>query len=288
MVILSENELRGETMNKIACLNLADRMNGIYEKDATFSRMLNDAKKKSGYDRFERVYVGSSFCAQYFLRASKEMMTALKLFCEKERTKITLVLPMFSQKYITAGKQKIEQLLACGSDSIDEITVNDFGMMEYVKKQYEIAMNLGRLLSKDYREKRYEEYFNTTLEPKLFNNVFLDYIKAYPIQGMELDATHHTIDLRSVPEQYIIGIHYPYCYQTVGNICETASSYKELSHKFRPNAPCDMECESMTFQYMDEENNEYLKRGRSVFFTNEDCNIIGRDEIRLIYSEAIL
>ena len=287
MVILSENELRGETMKKIACLNLADRMNGIYVRDATFGNALAHAKTKSGYDRFERVYVGSSFCAQYFLNSSKEMITALGLFCEKEQMKMTLVLPMFAQRHLVAGKNKITELLATGNSYIDEITVNDLGMLEYIKNHFDISINLGRLFSKDYREKRYEEYFSTCLEPKLFNPTFMNIIKDYPIQGMELDATHKAIDLSCVPLKYTIGIHFPYCYQTVGNICEIASMNKEIQEKFRPNAPCGSECDTAIICYEDDEYGTYIKRGRCVFFENRDCNVTGKEEIRLIYSEVL-
>lgn len=263
-------------------------MNGIYHRDATFGNVLNEVKKKSGYDRFERVYVGSSFCAQYFLGTSKDLLRALCLFCEKEQMKMTLVLPMFAQKYVQAGKEKTVELLSVAGDYIDEITVNDYGMMQYFTNCYHYPLFLGRLLAKDYREIRYESYFQTACEPKIFNQTMTEFLKNYPIKGVELDPTHAVIQLSEAPNNYVIGVHYPYCYQTVGNICEAASVHKELTQKFRPNHPCHMECETLLQHFCDDEQNEYIKHGRSVYFLNDKVKIEGKDHIRLIYSEAML
>lgn len=271
-------------MKKISCLNLAEWMNGIYQTDGTYQVFLDRMKEQMCEHRFERVYFGSSFCSVYFLHSTAEMIKSLCLCCEKEQMKLTLVIPVFSQSRLKEGKKKIDELLEAGGSYIDEVTVNDLGMMVYMNEKYKKRITIGRLLMKDYRDRRYEEYFRQTLIPKLFNSEFLSIADSYHVQGVEMDLTHERIDLAGIPNKYTIGIHYPYCYQTVGKICEAASSMKEVSQKFRANADCGMECEHQLGKFLVMMSGEYYKRGRTAYFDNRKCEILNRQEVRMIYS----
>ncbi len=275
-------------MQKILCLNLAEMMNGIYEKDGTFMVSVSKMLAESGYSRFTRMYIGSSFCAIYFLHASTDMIKALNLICEKERCKMTLVLPTFTERYLEKAKEKMEELLTAAGVYVDEITVNDFGMLEYIHNKFDKKINLGRLFMKDYRDKRYGEYFHSCVKPKIFNQVMLDLMKDYKIHGVELDLTHEKIDLCEAPINLSVGFHYPYCYQTVGHICEIGSTSQQMDIKFRANQNCNFECENQIVHYSSEEGGHYLKHGRAVYFENPECNIINGKEIRLIYTSKCL
>lgn len=271
-------------MQKEICLNLAEVVNGIYEREGTLVSCLKSNLDISGYTRFNRIYIGSSFCATYFLKMTDDMMKSLCLLCEKEKVKFTLVLPMFSERYLTQAKERIQQLIHIGGVYLDEITVNDWGMMEYLSKHSKKKLNMGRLFMKDYRDKRYREYFALTLRPKIFNSRIRALIQQYPIYGMEFDLTHEKIDMSGAWDGITVGFHYPYCYQTVGNICEIASSGQTLSYKFRPNSPCHMECEQQQLTYESQEGHKYIKRGRAVYFRHPECIIENIKQIRLIYT----
>ncbi len=272
------------TMHKVPCLNLAEVMNGIYEKDGTLLIAFKDILKESGYTRFSRIYIGSSFCTPYFLHLNEALIKALCLLCEKERIKYTLVVPMFTQRYLEQGKQLIQKIVELSNGYLDEITVNDYGMMEYIHSNYKQRINLGRLFAKDYREKRYGIYFSMTIKPKIFNSIMKEFVRRYQIYGLELDLTSQKIDLEEAFENLVVGFHYPYCYQTVGNICEIGSTNLPLEQKFRANHKCEMECEHQIIHYEAAEGGHYIKHGRAVFFENKDCEIIHGNEIRLIYA----
>ncbi|MDD5934127.1 MAG: hypothetical protein PUC65_00960 [Clostridiales bacterium] len=275
-------------MQKILCLNLAEMMNGIYEKDGTFMISVSNMLAESGYSRFTRVYIGSSFCAIYFLHASTDMIKSVNLVCEKEQCKMTLVLPIFTEKYLDKAKEQIKKLVDAAGVYLDEITVNDFGMLEYIHNNYKQKINLGRLFMKDYRDKRYSEYFHSCVKPKIFNITMLELMKQYNIHGVELDLTHEKIDLSEAPSNLTIGFHYPYCYQTVGHICEIGSTNQSIDKKYRANYNCSFECESQIVHYTSEEGGHYLKHGRAVYFENPDCNIMNAKQIRLIYTSKQL
>lgn len=275
-------------MRKVPCLNLAEIMNGIYEKDGTFMIAFNDILEESRYTRFDRIYIGSSFCAPYFLNLNVNLIKSLCLVCEKEHIRFTLVVPIFTQRNLEEAKKRIQTVIESSSCYLDEITVNDFGMMEYIHNNYKMKLNLGRLLMKDYREKRYKEYFALTIKPKIFNPVMKEIMKQYHIYGVELDHTSQKIDLEEAFDGIEIGFHYPYCYQTMGNICEIGSTKLTLDQKFRANHPCNMECEHQVIHYESEEGGHYMKHGRAVFFENKDCEIFHRKEIRIIYTPKCL
>lgn len=270
-------------MRKIPCLNLSERMNTLnYQED--IHSTVHDFVKESGYTAFHRVYVGSSFCIQYFLSTTKECIRKIRSLCEQEQRKITLVIPLVTQKNLLNAKEKIQDIVLEAGEYLDEITVNDFGMLSYVSNNFDRKINLGRLFMKDYRDKRFEEYFKMPLKPKIINQIMMEFIRDYKVSGLEFDLTHREIDLIDVPSYLMVGFHYPYCYQTVGHICEAASTQVSIDQKFRPSHVCHLECEEQLLTYHTEEAIQYFKRGRAVFFENTDCEIKNREEIRLIYT----
>jgi hypothetical protein len=115
----------------------------------------------------------------------------------------------------------------------------------------------------------------------------MEFIQGFRVTGLEFDLTHKEIDLIDVPKEFVVGIHYPYCYQTVGHICEAGSIHAPIEQKFRPSYPCFTECESVTLTYQSVEGVHYYKQGRAVFFENSECNIMNREEIRLIYTPKV-
>ncbi len=270
-------------MSQLNCLNLCDIMHHLYECTPDLGKMIDKATQVAGFEKCERIYIGSYFCSQYFLHQSKEMLEELKLLCKQEKVSISLVIPTFSQKDLERGKQKIEQIKGWIEPLIDEIVVNDYGMLVYMKDTYEAPIYLGRLFAKDYRDPRYEGYFNEVLNPKIFNHYMLELIKYFEVKGIEFDPTHTGINLSESPKWLTVGIHSPYCYMTTGHICEYASLDKEIAKKFRPNTPCTHECSSHVIRYNLEDNREWLRLGKTIYFENRECTTYEIDHIRNIY-----
>ena len=154
-----------------------------------------------------------------------------------------------------------------------------------------IKINMGRLFFKDYREPRYEEYFQTEWRPKFFTNSLKELIREQNIHEIEIDVTHKSINLSEHPD-CTLGIHTPYTYMTTGKICEYASEFQKVQKKFRPNIDCGRECLRAVIEYGMEDNRKWYRLGRTVYFENncirlshshENHETDEKTKIRMIY-----
>ncbi len=275
---------RKETyMEQIACLNFCDIMNYLDQEEETMEDTIKKTAYKAGFEHVERIYIGSYFCAQYFLHMDDRLIDDIVTLAKNKGIYLTLVIPIIPQKDLNNVLKKIEGYSEYFEDRLDEITVNDYGMLVYVHENYDVKLNMGRLFMKDYRDPRHPKYFNTVLKPKIFTKYLIPLIELNQIDGMEFDLTHEAINFEDKPKGIRIGIHTPLSYMTVGQICEYASINKELEKKFRPNQPCMKECQDMIIRYDLEDNREWVRVGRAVFFENRECKIEELNTYREIY-----
>lgn len=280
-------------MEKQQCLNLCEVLQHIAGDGDIYEKM-NQVMRMGELTKCERIYFGSYFCGQYFVHLPKSQVEKLLDFCKQHQIKLTLVVPILTQKHLNKGKEKIEELLRLFGKLLDEITINDYGMLSYLNEKYNLdkggrerqhfKLNIGRLLLKDYRDPRYTEYFNLSLKPRSFTNYMQEVIKNYKIHCLEFDPTHAVIDFSECPEGVLIGLHTPYCYETVGQICQMAGIHQPIDKKFRPNEVCQKECEKEQIHYFSEGGYTWIKHGRTVYFKNLECQVRGIEQIRSIYS----
>lgn len=229
-----------------------------------------------------RIYIGSYFCSQYFLQLSNKLLQDFFEYCQSSHVAVTLVVPILTEKNYQKGIEKISYLLKMYSHIIDEITVNDYGLMEYIHTTYHIPINMGRLFMKDYRDPRYLEYYETTWRPKVFTGYLDQIISRYDIKGLEFDVTHQEVDFSQKPKDILVAVHVPYTYMTVGQICEYASISKEIKKKFRPNLPCQLECLKHRTTYCLNDDRTWVRIGRAIYFDNSKATITGVEDVRLI------
>lgn len=275
-------------MEECMCLNCCEILQHIAGGD-TIDQEINKAKQMGSINECKRIYFGSYFCGQYFCHLPEGQIHKLLDYSRKNQIKLTLTVPILTEKYLKQGKRRIKQLSEVFGELIDEVTVNDYGMLDtiyndYVQEKPQVKLNLGRLLMKDYRDPRYTEYFNMPLKPRSFTDYLNELIKKYKINLIEFDPTHAVIDFSEKPEGIDIALHQPYCYETVGQICQMAGIDKPVEEKFRPNEPCKQQCQEHHIHYFIEEGFTWLKYGKAVYFKNEQCKAKGLDKIRLIYS----
>ncbi len=243
---------------------------------------------------FTRVYIGSCFCDELFLKTNYSQLLAF-LKDTTDVSKITLVVPVFCQKNLEKGKALLNAMLHQYRDMIDEVTLNDYGMLfsDSIRNDSSnhIKINMGRLFFKDYREPRYEEYFQTEWRPKFFTNSLKELIREQNIHEIEIDVTHKSINLSEHPD-CTLGIHTPYTYMTTGKICEYASEFQKVQKKFRPNIDCGRECLRAVIEYGMEDNRKWYRLGRTVYFENncirlshshENHETDEKTKIRMIY-----
>ncbi len=270
-------------MQQINCLNLCEILPYLLKKKKILEILL-DAEKVAQFKTCERIYVGSSFCGKYFNQQSDLDLKEVFGLCKEKNIKVTLVIPTFSEGDLELGKKRLSQIVEYGADDVDEITVNDYGMLFYVRENYGQVINLGRLFMKDYRDPRYDDYFQIPWKPKMFTNHLRTIIKDYKIGSVEMDITHKNMNYTEVPDDIILGLHVPYCYQTVGRICEYASISKDIVNKFRVNDVCEGNCTESFVKYMEpDENLEYIRYGRTIYYKHPGYELSGLDKYRLIY-----
>ncbi len=271
-------------MGNKQCLNFCEILENILTVAPEVETVIQKGMELACYTECKRIYVGSYFCSQYMLNLSKELIEKVMQEVKKIGIKVTLVLPMFTEKDLLRGKDKIKEFVPYFHKEIDEITVNDYGMLEYIHIKYQMNINLGRLMFKDYRDPRYEEYYHQINKPKYFTKHLKQICEQYQISGLELDITHESIDISNAPSDIEIAIHVPYSYMTVGMVCEFASIPYEITKKFRPNLPCHKECLRNRIVYHMLEDRKYLKIGRTVYFEHKDGTVLGEREYREIYA----
>ena len=251
------------------CLNLCEVLSGALLHDHKLDAVIEKVVQDNQIDEpLERIYAGSSFCSQYFLHLA--CWKQLFLLCEEKGWKITLTLPVFSQKDLSWAKERIIQILEQGEGVVDEVTVNDFGMLKYISDTCNVRVNLGRLFFKDSRDIRVRPYQEGEISPNLLScrSYFME--DNDKIKGIEIDPTNRYINLSNCDLEGVdLGVHSPFCYMTTGNICKFASIHKEPKDKFRANARCFMECTGIYEHYKECFDGKYadiIRYGRTVYF----------------------
>lgn len=261
-------------MSVINCINLCEILSIVYDRNNPYKHVIDKIKIDTKKEVIHRIYIGSYFCSQYFLYINEHHIRELVSSLMNSNIKITLVIPIITEKHLEKAKKKIGQILDILSYNCDEITVNDYGMLDYINKTYVYGINLGRLFMKDYRDPRHEDYFLQTYKTRVFTDFMLALIESMHIKSCEWDLSHEILDLSHSPDRIDIGIHRPYSYMTVGHICEIGSINKDISKKYRPNESCRRECESYFISYDFEMEREWMKYGRALYYKNDDCTFI--------------
>ena len=256
------------------CVNLCDLLDKKVFSSGSLERLFQMPQIADA----ERICAGSYFCSQYFLEM--DFLQQLEQFVRQHDLSLTLVVPIISEKDLLAAKQKLDDLLR--QLPVDEVTVNDVGMLSFISDTYRITLNLGRLFFKDARDIRMRGYYQRTVHPAGLDRLE-GYAKRFSVGCAELDAVSSCLQLGS-DIHTPIAIHYPYCYMTTGNICKYASIDKDISKKFRPNAPCSRQCQRIYETYSPKTGEYTLYRiGRAVYFETQLPETVDGQFERLIY-----
>lgn len=283
---------RREKKRQVKLLNLENKKCSVNLCDY-FGRIPN-LLEENGLENFlddlsvgevDRIYIGSYYCSNYFLKQSDTKFKRIINTAKKNNYKITLVIPPLFPKDISEVEKKIKTLLEYGVAVIDEVTINDFGMLVVRDLFKGKKINLGRLLQKDNRDPRYEDYYNEIHTFRTFSEFYREFYKKNYIHGVEVDCTNKVIDIPNDVPELEIGVHVPFCYISLGSICEFASMDKEKRNRFVFADSCKMGCNKAHIECIINENLKFYRIGRSVLFQNEECEILGdTTNLRIIYS----
>lgn len=321
-------------MRSIPTCSVADVAAAIRTSGLTLSETVERAMTLAGRDHVERLYAGSNFCSKYFLNQPQGLWREAFSLCRSERIAATLVIPVVPQRDLFGVCRLMDELLDSYGDVIDEITVNDVGMLAYCRECCGRSLNLGRLFFKEPRDPRFPSLFgkcHAVSVPAVLSSIFPDgsdplyaqggvdgsggfdassefascvvpagfryvssafgsperraFARGGSVVGIELDPTHAALDLselRGLFPQVNVGVHMPYCYLSTGGICELAGIGQAVGAKFRPHAPCAMECAHCLVEYDFPQGMSMIKWGRAVYFPNHECVVHEGEDFRMI------
>lgn len=194
----------------------------------------------------------------------------------------TLVIPAASEHESIHLKQNIEYFLEYCGNCIDELVVNDYGMLEFaeqLQERYAIRITAGRLFSKNFRDPRYPAYGKETAYsffPGLLQN---------KVSAVEIDIVSEHMDLSEVDSEIQIHAHYPYTYVTCGQNCEFAASTQPEGYRYIGGRGCGLSCMN---GYMETSANDslFLLVGKGVYTKSNLSTSYARKPDRFIYWPA--
>lgn len=237
----------------------------IEKKPERLLEYITKLEKKTDYKlKVTRIYIGSEFCCRLLERWDFASIKKLIELISSNKLGVTFVIPPTIESELDKIKDIIQYLLF--ENRVDEIVINDFGILSYViDKKKEIEANtkliVGRLFNKLSRDPRvlFSEEEGLTSEGKkticengLLVGKYQEYFKNAKIENFETDLFS---DKSVINPDLFMSYHYPLVYITMGQICATASYDKSLSNKFKLNNQCSFGC---CRYYGKVENEEFL------------------------------
>ncbi len=258
-------------------LNLSDIAITLFEQK-NFERTIQELKAKKR--DFDEIYIGSYFCEKYFLHITEDILAEIKNFCKLNGIKISLVIPMSSEKNSQNVKDRIDFIIRSVSFNIFSFVVNDFGMLEYISPKYNCPIVLGRLLFKQSRDSRYDTFRDAIPAYEVCSSHFHELIKEYPIKAIELDDVRADTVLAN-KFGYEIYVHSPVVYMSTGMVCEYASAGLANTKKFRPNNACAHQCTKYYTGYIGANNKQFYKIGRTIYYPGDpkaaNANVVDKE-----------
>lgn len=153
-----------------------------------FGIKINKLDDLKNLEKYKYIYFGNEFC---------EKKNPSFYFCERivnycnEHNKIPVLLtPYLTQKYLIKLKELISKIYLIKKEF--EITINDFGLIEFLKSMPEIKVNLGRLQIKmkkgpEIMSNVLNENIETFKVNSLNNPGFIRFMKKENINRFEMD-----------------------------------------------------------------------------------------------------
>ena len=277
-------------------------------------QLVGQTCREAGFPYCERVYAGSYFCESYFCWMGDAFHESLRMFCERHDVRATLVVPLAGQSFLDRVSRRLDEVLGQFGSLYDEVVVNDVARFHDVHALYGKRIGLGRLFSKEMRDARVEGLVDRcaipalsaearecmaasrskssppgALPPGVSSSGMLSSGDRQPI--IELDPVANVVDVSAIlaeEPQARIAMHLPFCFATTGRNCSAASIDDPIEEKFRLGRGCSLHCLRIDQDYRTEEGVRYLKQGRTFFFENPSCAIVGTPSWRIVYQAGMV
>ncbi len=194
------------------------------------------ALEKSKYEIYGLRY-GIETCPYLVERFSLSSIIEVNRYAENHQLSTSFVLPVIAE---TAWPACEPLLNYCIKQNIP-IVANDFGVIEYVKREGGKLL-LGRMFDKRLRDPRIgQEHFYNGLpeESGLFTDAYQEFLEREGIDVIECEAL--SLGLIDSVNKQNLRIHVPYNIISCGMICEYAGIGKDNQNKFHIGK-CSFQC----------------------------------------------
>ena len=215
---------------------------------------------------FERVYIGSEFC--HNMLPEKEQLKKIMDICIAESYKITIAFPYLMESEIDYEEEKLAVIDNTAKENrmLIEVIINDYGMIELVKKYQNLVMIWGRLQNKRKKDPRIKYMWSDKNHMDLFkenmlnNDFYIDKLKQIGVTRFEMESF-------SVDNSHINGkcsIHFPF-YQINTSMFCTMYAHCKNNNKLKQSQvyECPRYCENYVYIYPKHLN--IIGCGNSVF-----------------------
>ena len=238
------------------CLNLCELVSHDHDSQ-WLTRLVARAAEANG-GQCLRLYAGSYFCARYFV--AFPFWRPVACVCRELSVPLSLVVPVASQSLLAKEKEVLGVALTELGGIVDEVTVNDPGMLSYLsgglsggeRGVRNVRVNAGRLFFKDLRDVRIPGERDRMAQVAGLDRIhggryagkLEDGSGGFAVQSAEIDQLSNFLALPR-PEDLSceIALHVPFVYMSTGMVCKYGSIHRELKLKFRPNGGCGLECQ---------------------------------------------
>lgn len=243
---------------------------------------------------FDRLYVGSYFCERLFLSLDDRFMDAVATFASDSSLRLTLVLPVFGQATLARGVERTRRLLDSACTPFDEVVVNDPATATRLTAELDptvARLSLGRLFAKAPRDPRYPDARREAQRcPLDAERAAVAKAAWHPVLA-ELDPFAPVIDATALGDALPLALHLPHALMSTGRVCEAASTGVPARRAFRPGMPCAQQClAGVDVCGLDDtpagEPVWLTRQGRTVFFENPGCTVVGAPVARVVWAPA--
>ncbi len=242
---------------------------------------------------FSRIYMGNEFC--HNMLPDKDIFVAVIEKCIAEGFNITIAFPYLIERKIqyTDALLCVINCIATKHKTKIEIIINDWGMIELVKKYRNLCLVLGRLLNKRKKDPRiyylwqYEKNNKFLAKNYLNNDNFIEFCDELGIDRYEFED--HLSDNELVNRK--CSLHFPFYQINTSVFCPMYAQCKNYNkHKQNLILECPKYCENYFYLYSNHLN--MFGRGNSIFGINNKImtdkeylkNYISKGIDRLVYS----
>ncbi|MDO4182222.1 MAG: hypothetical protein Q4E12_01240 [Coriobacteriia bacterium] len=256
-------------------------------------------QNRLGIECFPRIYLGSYFCDRLFASMSESFMDVFSTYVSNAGTACTLVVPLFSQNMLQAGKKRLAALLERtredGTFLFDEVVANDPATAQFAQQYAQASGNpvrlaYGRMMAKTTRDPRHS-VLEETAQPYAVDAEQAAYLREQGYTLLECDPFAPVVDTSALENALPLALHLPHCLMTTGHVCEAAGTNLDPTQKFRPCGPCQQECLRNiqvyeSFNLQTEAPVYFTRLGRTIFFENPGCALQGQQPQRIIWTPA--